>query len=146
MSKAAKKPSTIKIPLRKCDAGVPHYAESEAWSAHLVKSATDELSAGCGDTRRRECLERQIRDNDFDWVEPFTFIDIFAVGSSYRGRSAAGVELMSIATDGVSSMLLTDFIAMVKVTNVVNGQVIGTWRYKKRGANYLLEYVGSAAA
>lgn len=148
----AKKP--VLIPVRRCDGGVPHYTESPAWSEYLVRVAREQLAAGyfayAANTQRpndeawwRQAYERDVRDNDFEWVEPFTFVDEFEIEASYRGRSAAGVKLVSSTNGGSSFMMLTDLLVMLRSTTVSNGIVSGTFTYKKRGANYLMVFVSA---
>ena len=70
------------------------------------------------------------------------FSDTFQIVGTYRGRSKAGLELKSLSTGGTCAFSLSQLMEIIPCINF--GKIDGKWKYKKRGANYLIEYLGEA--
>ena len=107
----ATKKSTIQIPVTK-DGHVPHWTEKRAWCEHKIAETTNELQAGFkpvpsnqwkpfymeNETTWRTYLEGVIDRYQYDWRDPWEFVDTFQIEGYGRGRSSAVLNLKSTTT------------------------------------------------
>lgn len=77
----------------------------------------------------------------YAWMDNHEFEDTMQFTSYYRGRSAAGLCLKSLATGVCYSMFMTDFNDVLASCNILKGVVSGTWTFCKRGQNYGIKMV-----
>jgi hypothetical protein len=73
---------------------------------------------------------------DIVWRDNYQFDDVLKFDSYYRGRSAAGMFMVSTTTGSHYQMFLRDFEDLINTVIIDHGVVSGRWTFTKRGANY----------
>lgn len=86
-------------------------------------------------------LSFAFRDSAMRPNEPFTAE--LHVTAYQRGQSSARFLLERTSTGQTYPMFLTDVLALIKSTTLVQGKVSGTWQAVKRGQNYGLRLVAA---
>jgi len=156
-AKTAKKKSTIKIPRHRVTHSTPHYLYyDEQGCSNRIESFEDQIATGYRpETPRSDGyvrykteadwladMERNIQDCNYEWKEPEEFTDAYQITGSYRGRSAAGFHMKSLTNGGTCCLMLSDLEDMILECDILHGKITGRWIFKKRGANYMIEYLG----
>jgi hypothetical protein len=77
----------------------------------------------------------------YDAMDPFEFVDTLEIDNSYRGRSAAGFNL--VGSKGEHYVIrISEMTKLLKEATIRRGKVSGRWGFVKQGANYSLTYRG----
>ena len=150
---AKKRKSTVKIPIDRATFSVPHWTDSEPDTVERIQA---ELAAGYDPERAKNsgyywcrteeqweaCLRQRLSQQNFDWREPWEFIDTFQITGYGRGRSAAYLTLESTTTPMKCVMMMSDMSNLITTAKIDKGLVSGRWIFGKRGANYGIQYLG----
>ena len=153
---AAKRNSTVQIPVHVATGNVPHYCETQDVCKGRIALEVEELNRGfkpvpegqwkpfhmASEETWRARIEQVIRDYDFEWRDPWEFVDTFKITGYGRGRSSAVLEMESTTTGMQCVMMMKDMTHMIRTATITKGIVSGRWIFGKRGMNYGLQYLG----
>lgn len=73
-----------------------------------------------------------------DWRENTIFETSVHIEGTYRGRSAARINIYSKDLNEHYSLGLDAFVEACKAFGVKNGNLKGKWTFRKQGSNYTL--------
>jgi hypothetical protein len=148
---AAKRKSTVKIPVNTRRNIVPHWTEDKDWCERHLAELTSDLEDGFKPSPNttwteadwRRWIQSRIDEFTFDWREPWEFVDTFKITGYGRGRSAAYFDLESQTTGLKCVMMMSDISELILNATLVKGEVTGRWTFVKKGANYGIKYLGA---
>lgn len=72
----------------------------------------------------------------YDWKDNFEFDDELEFTDFYRGRSAAGFEVISRLSGLKYPVFLVDLLTILQTMSISDGCVVGRWTFAKRGIAY----------